>query len=1214
MQFWVKAYALALLAPQAALAYPTPPEVNVTEELFNFSAYRLQTANLPDLRVLPLGASITYGTGSTHRNGYRQHLWDAMRFAGHEVDMVGSRRIPGTMNDDDNEGWPGHTVSRVNDEVRTQYEVKPNLVLINAGTNDCIQNEQEAVVNAAGTMEKMVRDIFDNIPEVTIVLSGLLPNRARAACTRHLNEQYARIVGMLADAGEKIVFGDTHDQDGFLSVDDLLAGIFWAAVAEANRRELITPPLANNLPGGGAHCDKRPGQYSERVQSQRGSGGDDGLYEHKGVSQGLLWRLPRETGSGDRFDRTYWADLNADGKDELLYYEAPEGLPGYFTVLHFPEEGDPVFGGTINVHDRCKPRGVRWGDVNADGRDDFICIGPEGNMYVSINRGNPNPLSPQVFEYVGTYMTNPQPGRSQTHVRLGDIDGDGRLDYCLIADNGDISCWRNGWINDTPEYWQPLGVVFTGKNMGNIDGVRLVDINGDHRADWLYVHGDGSVETWTSSRGYDKSLRPFWRDSGRTHAGMGEVGARERVLFGRMTHSGRADYLVQQWVEDDARIHLHWWRNDGSGGTQLKADGDFYCDMTGDKMDDYIWVSDTGNYQIFRNIGQLPDWGQEGWVFTQEWDRKRVRIADVDGDGKCDIIYLAENGVVEHWYKTHYENGQWRFEEEFGEIRDLHPCSQRDGVGLFDLAVRFADLNGDGKADRLCIDPDGRTFADLSSPTAYFNMGQVKKPEGKDRANLRFVDVNGDGKADMVWLDKFGGESEVWYNQEQTPAPGTGSSMTWRPGGKAYRQAGRGEATYFAHQNGDGRSDMLDINPYLNVGYTFMSNPCGGGGGDDGLVHDPRLPYPHVRRRPEFFPNFPVFWAMGNSYPAGIGAGAHYRDNGPGQYDLDPGDSCRRNVGAYSHQIWQSDPHLRPNRFAFMSCTSARTWDLLTIGQFADRPAQLQLLRERISPNAYAWGTLSVGGNDAGFGDIAKMCLVAGTEGACNTAMENAWRKVRGGGTEAQEYTAALERIYTEILNTATTRWFTLVVTGYAQFFNAETDECDNETLSIVELGPKLDKNKRRRLNELVIAVNIKIASVVNAVNYRYSDKSVRFMDIDPLFKHRRFCDVDERGNARHWKDDAWFLTIAGSDVSLTVVQNGTASRTDPSSESVVKPVDDYCPDGVDEQSELGQACARARQLQQEDPDSEVVVEPLFLDWARKFCHPTTAGHTVGAP
>ncbi|KAL2782378.1 hypothetical protein BJX66DRAFT_345896 [Aspergillus keveii] len=90
-----------------------------------------------------------------------------------------------------------------------------------------------------------------------------------------------------------------------------------------------------------------------------------------------------------------------------------------------------------------------------------------------------------------------------------------------------------------------------------------------------------------------------------------------------------------------------------------KQDGNFYYDMTGDKMDDYM------------NIGQLPDWGQEGWVFTQEWDCKRVRIADVDGDDNCDIIHLAKNGVVEHWYKTHYENGQWRFEEEFGEIRGL---------------------------------------------------------------------------------------------------------------------------------------------------------------------------------------------------------------------------------------------------------------------------------------------------------------------------------------------------------------------------------------------------------------------------------------------------------------------------------------------------------------------------------------------------------------
>ncbi len=57
-----------------------------------------------------------------------------------------------------------------------------------------------------------------------------------------------------------------------------------------------------------------------------------------------------------------------------------------------------------------------------------------------------------------------------------DIDGDGRLDYCVVAGNGDIYCWRNGGQGDMAEYWQDFGAgspVFTGKGMGSIDGVRL---------------------------------------------------------------------------------------------------------------------------------------------------------------------------------------------------------------------------------------------------------------------------------------------------------------------------------------------------------------------------------------------------------------------------------------------------------------------------------------------------------------------------------------------------------------------------------------------------------------------------------------------------------------------------------------------------------------------------------------------------------------------
>lgn len=50
------------------------------------------------LRVLPLGASITTGYKSDDKNGYRIFLRAQLRYAGWDVNMVGSRK-DGTMRD-----------------------------------------------------------------------------------------------------------------------------------------------------------------------------------------------------------------------------------------------------------------------------------------------------------------------------------------------------------------------------------------------------------------------------------------------------------------------------------------------------------------------------------------------------------------------------------------------------------------------------------------------------------------------------------------------------------------------------------------------------------------------------------------------------------------------------------------------------------------------------------------------------------------------------------------------------------------------------------------------------------------------------------------------------------------------------------------------------------------------------------------------------------
>lgn len=42
---------------------------------------------------------------------------------------------------------------------------------------------------------------------------------------------------------------------------------------------------------------------------------------------------------------------------------------------------------------------------------------------------------------------------------LGDIDGDGKVDYLHVGYDGSLTAWRNGGVG-VPTFWQSLGVVF----------------------------------------------------------------------------------------------------------------------------------------------------------------------------------------------------------------------------------------------------------------------------------------------------------------------------------------------------------------------------------------------------------------------------------------------------------------------------------------------------------------------------------------------------------------------------------------------------------------------------------------------------------------------------------------------------------------------------------------------------------------------------------
>ncbi|RMZ77642.1 hypothetical protein DV738_g4290, partial [Chaetothyriales sp. CBS 135597] len=815
-------------------------------------------------------------------NGFRKPLRDALRQEGWKVNMVGSKKN-GDMMDNNVEAHSGDRIDQIQTASALSTKYKPNIVVINGGTNDCIQSHD--IDNFGARYNSLLDSLFDAIPDVTIIASLVLPGTVDGII-RHRDSVNSQIRRLVSDRRsrkkQKIVLADVDSPSEFFTTQHLnsdgihpndeghrrLAAIYLRAIQEANGAGFLSSPADTSFSdeagvAGGKNCEKEygSGEAHGPVTTQEGSGLDDGPYVHSSTIKGSQFSITAEP----NFNYTFARILHPFGNHDFLEIGDASTIGRQYRMLENIGAGWSPYFTFFELKDACIARGVRWVDVNADGLDDMVCIAVNGDAFVSINQGQ--------YKFSSPTLWKSNEGSVQDHVRLGDIDGDGRADYCTLADNGDMSCWRNGGQGPLPEYWQPLGVIFTGKGMGDLNGVRLVDLNGDGRDDWIWVSNTGRTWTYTNNRGCTKgTLAPLWRqgtnpesNEGYTHGGMGREVGRSAIHFAKVFRvpsafslGGRADYV---WVEDvgpsnggnDNGLHkfnINVWQNKGSGATKLKADGDRYCNMLGHQNGamDYIWVHSTGYMILYESFGgSFPDsppyWGphRQIWAATDSYgfeiDRRDLHLADWDGDGLCDIIYVKpDTGEMEVWLNKLKKNGniEWKLKRNVGPSGEQRPCPEKKGVGIFDLAVRFADIDGNGRADYLCIEKDGRTWGYLNNDDGSLtHISQFKKTEGKDRANLRWVDVNGDGRDDLLWVDKFTGDASVWYNEG--PVPASGSAFTWKDQGPAYQGAGQGSCLQWADLDGDGRADMSLVDSLTNQATTWF-NICSGqgsGNGDD---------------------------------------------------------------------------------------------------------------------------------------------------------------------------------------------------------------------------------------------------------------------------------------------------------------------------------------------------------------------------------------------
>lgn len=118
-----------------------------------------------------------------------------------------------------------------------------------------------------------------------------------------------------------------------------------------------------------------------------------------------------------------------------------------------------------------------------------------------------------------------------------------------------------------------------------------------------------------------------------------------------------------------------------------------------------------GNRGVKRDLGFMHN--MNGWC---RHAGSYVQYADINGDGKDD--YICDDSYGNHWIKLSHGNGNW---QDLGRV--LHSWCGHGGA-----VTRWADLNGDGKADIVCDDKAGRHWTMLGNGNGKFtNVGMYLK-------------------------------------------------------------------------------------------------------------------------------------------------------------------------------------------------------------------------------------------------------------------------------------------------------------------------------------------------------------------------------------------------------------------------------------------------------------------------------------------------------
>ncbi|MEO6599127.1 MAG: SpvB/TcaC N-terminal domain-containing protein, partial [Polyangiaceae bacterium] len=330
----------------------------------------------------------------------------------------------------------------------------------------------------------------------------------------------------------------------------------------------------------------------------------------------------------------------------------------------------------------------RWLDLDGEGLQGVLAEYNDAWYY----KRNLSPLS---FDFVGDQPTSSArfealaevsklPGFAKASAKAPrhqflDLAGDGQLD-CVVLERPTPGFYKR----TENENWEPFRALSATPNVNfNNPNLRFMDVDGDGHADILITEDD--VFTWYPSlaeAGFDGGIRvPKPRDEEQGPA----------IVFADFTQSI------------------------------------FLADMSGDGLTDIVRIRN-GEICYWPNLG-YGQFGAKVAMNSAPWfeaadlfDARRIRLADIDGSGTIDIIYLSSQGV--RLYFNQAGNG-WSAEAP------VIPFPRVDRLS----DVQTVDLLGNGTA---CLVWTSSLPADARQVMRYVDLMGGQKPYllTKSRNNL----------------------------------------------------------------------------------------------------------------------------------------------------------------------------------------------------------------------------------------------------------------------------------------------------------------------------------------------------------------------------------------------------------------------------------------------------------------------------------------------